>query len=212
MIKNPANHFKTVSSVLFCLLYLFLLLGCNSSGNEKTVAQQLSFDVIDSLLGPVFEIEQANKLLYIPVGFEPIPDSLFESLKSKQKAELKGNMDIEMVEFFFDSLHNAGLIASSIKDLALKSDTSVFMENYRNSLIEYYGGDRIRSGEYLVNDIYVINFLITDSAHVRFQLICLSEDDHALELQYFMPNKSYPKLVKSIESSIGTIKQISKGE
>jgi hypothetical protein len=63
----------------------------------------------------------------------------------------------------------------------------------------------------VVNDVYVRNYLVTDSTHVRFQLLCLSQGDDALELVYFASRQSYPIMVRAFESSIGTIEVLRKG-
>lgn len=193
------------------VLLLPLIVGCYSSGNDLSTAQRLSFDVVDSLLGPVYEVATARKSFHPPVGFVPIPDSLFEILRTRFTQEVSPEGMIEFVRFFFDEQHSSGLIVSTVGGLNLTADTSTFIDRYRQAVLAEYGNDNVKVGDYWVDSIYVKNFVITDSMQVRFQLLCLSSEGDALELQYVVPRAVYATMVKSLESSIGTLKPLYQG-
>lgn len=196
--------------VLLLLLLPLVVVRC-SSGNDKATARQLNFDVVDSLLGPVYEVKSAGKSFHPPIGFVPIPDSLFAILREKFTQEVGPEGTVDFIQFFFDQRHSAGLIVSTIRGLSLSGDTATFVENYRQSLVDIYGEDHVTAGDYWVDSIYVKNFLVTDSLHVRFQLLCLSLEGDALELQYVAPRAVYPGMIKLLESSIGTLKPMQQG-
>ena len=107
--------------------------------------------------------------------------------------------------------HIAGVMAAEIMELTLKSDTTAFFANYRQTIFDVRGQDNVREGEYWVNRVFVKNFLITDSINVHFQLICFTGEANAIELNYFCPRQFYPELVKLFESSIGSLNSINKG-
>ncbi|MFH1374561.1 MAG: hypothetical protein ABII79_12275 [bacterium] len=193
------------------LLLLPLIVGCHSSGSDQSTAQQLSFDVVDSLLGPICEVATARKSFHPPVDFVPIPDSLFEILHTRFTQEVSPEGMIEFIRFFFDEQHSSGLIVSTVDGLNLTADTSIFIDKYRQAVLAEYGNDNVRVGDYWVDSIYVKNFIITDSVHVRFQLLCLSSEGDALELQYVVPRAVYATMIKSLESSIGTLKPLHQG-
>ena len=206
---------KAQWDVLGCRVLLLLLLplavGCYSSDKEPATARQLSFEVIDSLLEPVYNVESAWKSFRPPVGFVPVPDSLFAVLSEKFTQEVSSEQKVDLVQFFFDRRHRAGLIVSTVRDLNLTTDTAAFIGRYRQAILAEYGEDHVTAGDYWVDSIYVKNFLVTDSAQVRFQLLCLTLEGNALELQYVVPRAVYPKVLKSLESSIGSLKPICQG-
>ncbi len=206
---NAQQHILGCRTLL--LLLLPLAVACQSSEKEQLTARQLSFDVVDSLLGPVYEVKSARKSFHPPVGFEPVPDSLHAILREKfiQEVSLEGKVDF--VQFFFDQRHSAGLIVSTVRDLNLTTDTTAFIGRYRQAILAEYGEDQVTAGDYWVDSIYVKNFLVTDSAQVRFQLLCLTLEGDALELQYVVPRAAYPSVLKSLESSIGSLKPINQG-
>ena len=198
--------------IILELLLLFIFFSaCDSSDNNEPITEKLSFKVVDSLLGPVYEVETVGKSFRPPAGFKPIPDSLLKTFQDELVSVTKENQRVDLLQFFFDQAHQAGLIVSVIRDLQLTGDTAAFIGNYRSSLIEFYGESNVRTGDYWIDSIYVKNFLITDSVNVKFQLICLSSQGDALELQYFAPHIFYADLVRSFESSIGTIRLLKKG-
>jgi len=198
-------------SVWFYPAILFLLVvGCGDSEKQEPV-DSLSFDVVDSLLEPAYAIVSANKSVRPPVDFKPVDDSLLSVLKKSMENNFGGTASVELHHLFFDSARGAGMLISEIKDIDLLTDTAGFLSRYRNTLHERYGSEKVREGEYAVGEVTVKNFLVTDSMHVRFQLICFSEGDNAIELDYFSPHAIYPDLVKAIESSIGSLKLIKSG-
>ena len=193
------------------LLLLPLVVACDSPDKEEATARQLSFEVTDSLLGPVYEVQSAGKSFRPPVGFVPIPDSLLGILREKFTREVSPEGKIDFVQFFFDQQHSAGLIVSTVRGLNLTADTAAFVSRYRQAILAEYGEDHVTAGDYWVDSVYVKNFLVTDSAQVRFQLLCLSLEGDALELQYVVPRAVYPEVLKSLESSIGSLKPICQG-
>lgn len=180
--------------------------GCGSSDRDKPTVDHLAFDVVDSLLGPVYEIESAGKSFRPPVGFEPAPDSILQMLKTTMIESIGLEPGVELRQCFLNPVYNAGVLVAEIDGLMLSSDTATFLSRYRQSLWETYGQESVREGEYGVERVFVKNFLITDSANVHFQLICLSDSTNAVELNYFCPRVYYTELVKLFESSIGSLK------
>lgn len=186
-------------------------LGCSSSNDERASGDRLTFDVVDSLLGPVYEMASADKSFRPPIGFEPVSDSILEVLKTTMVESMGVESRMELRQCFLDSTHMAGVLAAEIEGLMLSSDTTAFLARYRQSLGNMWGQEGFREGEYWVKDVFVKNFLVTDSHNVHFQLICLSDSANAVQLNYFCPRQNYPELVKLFESSIGSLRLIQKG-
>ena len=196
---------------LLLLSLLFLVVACSSTDDQEAAPGQLGFEVVDSLLGPVYEVESARKSFHPPAGFISIPDSLFAALREEFTQQVSPEGKIHFVQFFFDQQHSAGLIVSTVRGLNLLTDTAAFVTRYRQAIASEYGDGLVTDGDYWVDSIYVKNFVITDSAQVRFHLLCLTLEGDALELQFVVPRPVYAELVKSLESSIGSLKPIQQG-
>lgn len=204
-------HAQAVATPLALTLSLATLIipGCDRSPERAEQAERLSFTVTDSLLGAKLAVPQANKVLRVPAGFEPLSDALLDSLRGIQTEIADGGSNVELVTALLDPAHGGGLTASVIPGVSLGDDE--YVERYERALRDVESRSNVRSGTYVVNDVLVKNYLVSDSTQVRFQLLCLSEGDAALELVYFAPRRSYPTMVKAFESSIGTIRVLRKG-
>jgi hypothetical protein len=193
------------------MLFICLLSGCSQSQNNAGISQQMKFEVIDSLLGTEYIIPNAGICIRPPVNFSPISDSLLSRLQSKLKEMFGDSEKIELQQFLMDKTNGAGMMISTIQGLSLTSDTAIFMSRFRGAIDETYNKINVKSGDYWIGDIYIKNFLIMDSLNIRFQLLCFPKENTGFELQYFSNRKTYPQLIKSIESSIGSLKPIQLG-
>jgi hypothetical protein len=199
-----------------CLVILFLTIaslvsfGCGSS-QDASSARRVTFDIVDSLLGQEYQIVGAGKSFCPPLGFLPVPDTVLAGMRVRLQESLGPRGGVELAQIFFDSAAQAGVMVSIMHGVTLTSDTGAFFARYRQSLHEMYRDDQVKEGEYWVEDVFVKNYLITDTNTVRFQLICCSDKDAAVELTYFAPSNQYPDLIKHFESSIGTIRLTQKG-
>ncbi len=198
-------NLRLVSFILVIVIVMLLSPGCDKPKENLYGVERLSFDVVDSLIGTAFMVEKANKAVCPPIDCIPIADSLLDLLKQRQKLAAADFGEIEMAQMFVDSTNNFGLIVSEVSGLLLMEDTSVFIDKYTEALYKHYGKDNVKTGNYVVNDILVNNYLVTGDQYIRFQLLCMSEKSPALELQYFASKENYPALIKKIESSIGTV-------
>lgn len=202
---------RTISSVVLIFQLVVLCLGCGSAEDEASSPEHLSFKVVDSLLAPAVEIGKTGKQFNPPLGFKATSDSMLAVLKEQMASQIGMKGGIELVGCFIDPRHSAAVLVSAIDGLALDLDTVMVFTDYRESLDEIYGQSQIREGEYRVSQVYVKNFLITDSINVRFQLLCLSAEGDGAELIYYSPRIHYPQLVRRFESSIGSLKLINRG-
>ena len=179
--------------------------GCSTREDSGEVGP-MSFEVVDSLLGPACAIAGSDIQVNPPIGFEPAADSIWSILKARLSQSGGEEQGLRLVRCFLDTINSAGLMISVIDRPALSSDTTAFVARYRQSLVDLFGIANVREGDYLVRDIHVKNFLVTDSVLVRFQLLCLSDTGSAVELTYFAARSHYPQLIKHFESSIGSLR------
>lgn len=186
-------------------------MGLYACQGEQATAERLAFEVVDSLLSPVDTAKAAGICLRPPLGFISVPDSMLGLIQSRLSAAVGGREGVTLARAYIDPRRSSGIMLSTIRGLRLDGDTSAFVNKYRQSLIAAYGQDHVQVGDYRVNTVYVKNYLVMDTLAVRFQLIGFPPAGDAVELLYVAPRIIYPELVKSFESSIGTIKPVAKG-
>lgn len=202
---------KNILCIIFGYALLIGLTFLCCARKQQTRGNEIYFEVVDSLLGPPVDLPGGLRVRP-PREFVAIPDSLLEQLKAMLADSLGGVEKIRLIRFFFDERDGAGLMVSQIKDFKLNGDTTEFMQGYRSSLRERYGADNIKSGDFWHNDIFIKNMVTNDSAGVQFRVIGLAPDSDGLELIYTVPRHVYMGMVKSVESSIGSLDNLLKKE
>lgn len=199
-------------SAMLILLAAVVSLSCSCSADDPNMIEHLQFTVVDSLLEPVFPVPGAAMQFCPPAGFSPLPDTLLAQFRAQLYAQTPPDTRrTDIFQVFLHATHRAAVLVSLAEDLSISADPSGFVADYQQSLIETYGPNQVVSGDYLVNDVQVKNYLVSDSAHVRFQLLCLAASPPAMEVQYVVPKESYRRLLRSLESSIGTIELVKQG-
>jgi hypothetical protein len=199
-----------ISTLVFLLIFPLILI-LDSCGNEDATADNLVFEVVDSLLAPAFDVKSAGMSFRPPAGFRATGDSLREALAATLHENMSEATNIDFAELFYSEQYGSAVIVSIARGLNLHSDTASFASRYRQALAEFYDEESIVCGDFWANDVYVKNHLIEDSFAVHFNLICLSDNRDGVELEYIVARPYYTKLLKSLESSMGSINLIHQG-
>jgi hypothetical protein len=216
-MQRRAGSACALSALLAAVALASILLpGCSRTSPQSQQPEELSFAVSDSLLGPAILIDETDTSLRPPSAFAAVSDSVLQVLRKsglpsseEQGAEqLRVEPGAELVAAFLDSARRAGLAVFVRRHASHGEEYAAAYEQGLRSVSEQA---EVRSGDYVVNDVYIRNFLVSSPSMIRFHLLCFSERPDATELVYFADRSSYPDLVRAFESSIGTIKQTGKG-
>lgn len=204
LVKAGKKFYLYLAAVCVTAL-LHAMSGCGSS-EEPSPDEPMLFDVIDSLLGKEVAVEEAGIRLFVPVDFEPAPDTVMYFFRGQIMAQMADDSLIDPVGCYIDTARQAGVILSLLDGIYLNADTGRFVDRYRRSLHDTFGPEKVREGDYWVDSVFVRNFLITHGGIIRFQLLCEAGAGETLEAVYFASQEYYPSVIKHFESSIGTLK------
>jgi hypothetical protein len=185
------------------LILCLALFGC---GQKRQAADDIYFDVVDSLLEAPTYLGDTGRVLRPPKGFMALPDSLVGRLRGIMADSLGSGSRVSLMAYFWEDSTGGSLIVSRIAGLTLGGDTAAFMGEYRASLENRYGAAGVKAGDFVHNGIYFKNLIVGDSAVVTIRLIGLSDKQDAVELMFSLPSGYYPDLIKPVESSIGSLK------
>ena len=192
-----------IASAIGALVFLFFL-ACGNNRSDKQVSD-LYFNVVDSLLASEIELGTTGWRVRPPKNFTALPELLMADFRKILSSSIKDSSSITLLEVLLSEETRASLMISRIAGLNLQSDTAGFMENYRDALRSEDKTKSIESGDFRHGEVFVKNFLVSDSTNVQFRLICLKPSNDAVELIYTTPRTVYSDFVKSIESSIGSL-------
>jgi hypothetical protein len=92
----------------------------------------------------------------------------------------------------------------------LRLDTSAVtfgeqMTRYGGTLARQFG-DSLRQAQFMKDDLYMAQFLAQPEGLVNFKLVFEAPADGLLQFDYVVPRRVYPQEVRSVESSIGSIR------
>ena len=194
-------------TVLLLIAIVVVLGGCGSHESEA-ISGEMTFDVIDSLLGPICLIEAAGISFRPPVSCDPAPDTIQTALKRELSSRISSGRRTQVENCFADLERMTGVMVCTVDSIHDVADTGSYFADYRGVLRARFGSEHVVEGEYVVSGVSVKSYLVTDSHMVQFKLICFGIAPSAAELSYFAPANEYANLIKQIESSIGSIKPI----
>ena len=137
----------------------------------------------------------------LPRGCQPIEETYLQRLRQIMEAASIGGKQVELVQVYSDERTGLGVVLSLVHDLRANRRALPVGEVYHQSLIEAYGAQNVRVRDYIINDVYVKNFVVQNSVNLRLQLLCLRDADRAVELQFVVPRRAYEELRASVESS-----------
>lgn len=199
--RNP------ITSLTILTLALFLVSACSQSEQAKSDDDR-QFTVVDSLLGERFDIVPAGISVKPPVGWSAIPDSIREQMSMALVASSPAEGTLRLQNLFLDTLNASGLMICTVEGMSIAGDTGSYLANLRNSLVDHYGQDSIKTDEFHKAGILIKQMTITDAASIQFELVCFLGEHDAVEILYYMPRENYPDLAARLESSIGSIRPL----
>lgn len=196
------------ASFLLLLLAIFIFAGCNNAKRTEAPEPAPQLSIVDSLLGTEYFVTTCQKSFRPPILFQPASDSILELIRYNMNLDAETENTLALENCFLDEAHHAGLLITVVKGLTLQSDTTAFLQEYRQSFYDLFGWANVNEKDLWIGDVFVKSFTIADSQNVHLKLLCLSQVGNALELNYFCPRELYPLLTKRIESSAASIKMM----
>lgn len=206
--KQPVFKGEMPRRLLILLIIAVCLSGVISGGcdNAKETASFKTFAVEDSLLGAAWRIGETDKIMRIPAGFVPAPDSVLQLLQATVMEQFGTGHNLELQQCFINNVNMAGLLVAKIGGFVLLSDTARFFASYRESLYDVYGREQITEDNYLIDSIVIKKFFINGETTVHAQMIALSESGDAIEFDFFCPRPNYSHLAAIIDAATGSLR------
>lgn len=180
---------------IFFSLYVYSLLLFQCGKNE------LYFNVNPSLLGELFSNDKIGINLRVPKGWKKISQK--ELLLVKKKLNEKNIEGIIPLQFYVDKNEGSMCIISTFeKNKRIKRIVS----EYKVRLKKYFSTSKITYTSFYKDDIKFYQFQIITEKFINIKLFLLSKYKNIIQIDYIVPSIIYNDKLKSIESSIGSIK------
>ncbi|MHC1739275.1 MAG: hypothetical protein AB9882_14815 [Ignavibacteriaceae bacterium] len=200
MLKNYITKIIVLS---LTLTIFFALQNCTDKKDDNPQLGELLFNIDTSLISSTIT-DTSFLVKFNPPKFWTSNKSTFRLFL---ESELNG-LNPERIYFFSDNIDSAYLKISRIpKPDTFPSDKNIF-KDYDTLIKSALGNFILKSGNYLKDGFTVHQYLIDKSGYISFLLLFSNTKGEILSFEYTAGKGNYQKVLKSIESSIGSIKLI----
>lgn len=179
------------------LIFLFctVLISCESNSFKEN---EMTFEINKELLGES----------YIQTDFEISPPKAWEKLSDEQSKTIKDAIgkdstdeQITLDAGFINDSYNSFLFISKLNS-DFRDNLSTYISEIQNSNIE----NKLVESRYYYNGIDIIQLMIMKDENINIKLICSLPQTQYL-VDYIISYDFYKESIKTIESSIGSIKK-----
>lgn len=198
--------FSVSKGLLSLFIFLFLFAGCKSSVESKAPVK-LIFNVDSTRIAPAV-IDDQFKITYSPpINWNLVSPGIMDKLKQTVQTNTPDSQLVTITPVAFystDSLSGILSVSSiSFSDNSLKY--SVLMDKYKNLLTSRFGEKNLKAAEYLKDELHITQYLIEKENQIIFKILFPNPDNNFIQFDYIAERKAYINMIKSIESSIGSI-------
>ncbi|MBN1897355.1 MAG: hypothetical protein JW827_01140 [Spirochaetes bacterium] len=185
---SEKNSFSFLS--FFCFL---LLISCGK--NEVT------FRVDKNLLKEVYESMDTGIQVWIPRGLEKISKRQQSLVKERIKKDTL--IQIELEEFYINMKDGIFCFISTFKE---PGKISRVVNEYKEKLAAAYPDSKIRYAAFYSRGIDFHQFQVVSAKFVNYKLLFFNRNRDIIQIDYIIPFQYYKEQLRSIESSIGSIR------
>lgn len=188
--------------VLGLLLSLLVLTGCREE--EASGPPSMEFTVDPALLGDKVVLPEQDVQFQPPVSWRAVEASNRESLE--QALPVSDSLAFRPLHIFLDETSGSVLsVAEFSFDEGLPFEEQ--MKRYGDVLAQRFAGDSLRQTLFLKEGLPVAQFLVQPAGLVNFKLVFEAPYEGLIQFDYVVPRAQYPREVRAIESSIGSIRR-----
>jgi hypothetical protein len=182
---------------------LFFDLSCRSSGQMPDLYQELTFSVDSTRLGETVAI--GGMVFHAPRSWERIDSSTVSHIRQAVSGDTNQS-GVALEGVFVNSTNGAVLVVTSFDRKTTEPEEFAKLA-YR--FAETFGGSTSKPGpreeRLLLSDIPAVQLYATDSLRVQFKF--LLDLKIPIGLDYSVPRVAWSQEVRSVESSLGSIRR-----
>jgi hypothetical protein len=200
---------STKSFYLLVIILSIILVSCSDNEKLPGSEQILLFEIDDKLLSDSVQLPAYNLKFNPPKNWEPISKGLFDSLVQKiQTQQLSDSIKIIPLHVFFSELNQSILNVSAVEIQSSNLENTI--DQFEQREIDKAGIQNFKRADFVKDSLSVTQFLIEENNLIIFKIFVRINQNRIAEFDYIVPKNIYAGEIKSIESSIGSIKLTNK--
>jgi len=195
----------------FCIsaLLIITLASCSDNGKNEN-PRELVFNVDTALVTDPVQFDDLGISLCIPVNWNSLDSSTLDNvIKGLEKIREDSALYHLSPSAVYLNKKTSNLLSVGEVAYEGKNDSLSFKE-YISEINTAYDTVNVVVGKFIVNDINVTQLLIRNDKFILFKLLFLNKQTDMIEVDFALQKTFYNEAVKSVESSIGSLKYINK--
>ncbi len=201
---------RNCKGLLLLLLSAILFLSCSRKQKKDETNPNAVFELhffVDSTRIEDTVKDTINGIqLNPPLDWKLITPEMLVKITAKFSEQQTDNVKFRPIFIFMNQEKECLL---SVISIGLKSDSVLEMETYCKLIEEKLEKEEIKKERFKNNNIVFTQYLILKENLVTFKLLFEGPMNNLIQIDYITSRNNYPSEVKSIESSIGSIRLIS---
>ena len=194
-----------MKKIIFVSFIVAMVLGCTKEQATNAEFAEITFSVDLSLLSEEYICSDIGISLYPPLSWEQISPVLMTAIKEKLKASQDtSGVTILPLNVFMDKEKS---FTCFISVFISEFPADKTLENYLNESRIKNQDLNINEGTFAHNGLGFHQLIFTKGDKITVKLIALNNEQKVFMVDYVVPFKYYEEELRTIESSIGTIKK-----
>lgn len=209
IISLYIRFFRT-SRVLIILFLLFSLnLTSCSKQNEDELknTQKLVFNIDSSSIGKIYIDSLLSIQFNPPINWDPVPQRILDTIRNTASKSTGENLSYFPVQIFADSSRRSFVNISRI-DFRNELEVEEKLKEIDLAIVSTLDTLNLVKGKFIHNDQEFVQYLFTNEEIVHFKLVLIHNFKNLVQFDYIISKQIYESRIKSIESSIASIKQL----
>jgi len=183
------------------IIVIITMLGCS---NDHTENAPISFKVNSDLLAEEFTFSEIGICFNPPKNWEAVNKAVLSDLQSKTMAlQDTTGLVVKPVNIFMENSLSVCVVSQFSSPLLVKD----MQQNYIYNLQLENKDVKINEGSFAHNGIDFQQLTFNKSGNVNLKLLGKINNQVLFLVDYILPLKDYEKSLRTIESSIGSIRK-----
>ncbi|RJP64509.1 MAG: hypothetical protein C4539_14380 [Ignavibacteriales bacterium] len=194
--------------IILTIIGVVFLTGCENKQADENSLKQIQFNIDTNTLGE--EVSDSGKKISFkpPKEWKQINPKLFNEFLEKASLQLSDDepVNFNYLYIFKDDSLKCLLNVSELQFRDKNKPNDAELAEYDKALFKKFGKEKLKRAEFLKEDLPVIQYMLNDKGKVNFKILFYNKAKKLFQFDYVASFDIYPKEIKAIESSIGSIK------
>ena len=193
--------------LFLCGVIIGVLAGCDPPTSKTHTYETLVFNVDRTLLEPAITDAALKIEMSAPKGWKSVGDSMLAQVIDGLGDKFTGALQMEPRWIFANEGSRAVCVVSRLEDVQGSLDETV-LKSMETTYRARFPEATIQRTIFMKDTFLVHQLMVATSNFVLIRFVCADPESPVFEINYFVPKNVYESELRSIESSIGSIKSL----